>query len=63
VREQTTRGDALISLATLGIWTPRSSWYSCLPGPGEGQGWIVDVPIPIPSPSPSETSGDEGSAE
>ncbi len=54
VREQTTDDDAIIGVATLGIWTPRSSWYYCLPGPGEGKGWVVDVPIPSPSDESSE---------
>jgi hypothetical protein len=59
VREQTTTNDVVLGVATLGVWTPRSSWYSCLPGPGEGQGWIVDVPIPRPGEAPV----DEGSAQ
>jgi len=56
VREQTTSDDAIVSVATLGIWTPRSSWYYCLPGPGEGKGWMIDVPIPSP---PEESGGAE----
>jgi len=29
VREETTFVDGLFNLVTLGIWTPRSSWYYC----------------------------------
>ena len=29
VREETTFLDGLFDLITLGIWTPRSSWYYC----------------------------------
>lgn len=29
IREETTFWDGLCSTFTLGIWTPRSSWYSC----------------------------------
>jgi hypothetical protein len=69
VREQTTSDDALIGAFTLGIWTPRSSWYYCLPGPGEGTGWMVDVPIPsaldeVPDtesePPPNDDAGNGG---
>lgn len=56
IREQTTSDDALLGIVTLGLWTPRSSWYSCLPGPGEGRDWIVDVPIPSPPPPDDESA-------
>jgi len=36
VREQTTFVDGLFDFFTLGIWSPRSSWYYCLPAPGTG---------------------------
>jgi len=29
IREQTRFVDGLFNLITLGIWTPRSSWYYC----------------------------------
>ena len=29
IREQTTFVDGLFNVITLGIWTPRSSWYHC----------------------------------
>lgn len=29
VREETTFVDGLFNVITLGIWTPRSSWYYC----------------------------------
>ena len=29
IREETTFVDGLLQLVTLGIWTPRSSWYYC----------------------------------
>lgn len=29
VREETTFVDGLLNSITLGIWTPRSSWYHC----------------------------------
>ena len=35
VREETRFVDGLFDFLTLGIWTPRSSWYYCLPEPGE----------------------------
>lgn len=36
VREETTFVDGLCELPTLGIWSPRSSWYYCRPAPEEG---------------------------
>jgi hypothetical protein len=33
IREDTTAVDALIGLSTLGIWSPRSSWYHCAKAP------------------------------
>jgi hypothetical protein len=33
VREEQTFVDGLLELPTLGIWSPRSSWYYCLPAP------------------------------
>lgn len=62
VREQTTSDDAVIGMATLGVWTPRSSWYYCLPGPGEGSDWVVDVPVPG-LPDPPANADDEESME
>jgi hypothetical protein len=32
IKEQTTFGDGFIQIITLGIITPRSVWYYCLPG-------------------------------
>jgi hypothetical protein len=29
IKEQTTFVDGIFNLITLGIWTPRSSWYYC----------------------------------
>ena len=31
VKEETRFSDGLFQLLTLGIWSPRSSWYTCLP--------------------------------
>lgn len=33
IREQTTFVDGLCAAVTLGIWEPRSSWYTCRAGP------------------------------
>jgi hypothetical protein len=33
VREERRFSDGFFALVTLGIWTPRSSWYYCLPEP------------------------------
>ena len=35
VREQTTFGDGLVELLTLGLWSMRSSWYYCAPAGAE----------------------------
>jgi hypothetical protein len=37
VREQTTTVDTLCRIPTLGIWSPRSSWYYCLPAPAAAE--------------------------
>jgi len=33
ISERTTFTDGLLGVATLGIWSPRSTWYYCLPNP------------------------------
>jgi hypothetical protein len=38
VREEQTFVDGVFELFTLGIWSPRSSWYYCLPQGAEGDG-------------------------
>lgn len=35
IREQTRFSDGFFSFITLDIWTPRSSWYYCLPEKGK----------------------------
>jgi hypothetical protein len=35
IREQTTFGDGFFNLISLGIYTPRSSWYECAAPTGE----------------------------
>jgi len=32
IREETSLSDVGLALVTLGIWMPRSSWYSCVDG-------------------------------
>ncbi len=36
IHEQTTFSDGLFALFTLGIYTPRTSFYYCLPAPADG---------------------------
>ena len=31
IREEKTFFDVMLGIVTLGIWTPRSSWYHCAP--------------------------------
>jgi hypothetical protein len=37
IREETTFGDGVISLLTLGVYTPRTSHYHCLAAPGDAR--------------------------
>ena len=36
ITEETTFGDGVFNLITLGIWAPRSTYYVCRPAPAEG---------------------------
>ena len=36
IREETTFGDGFFNLVTLGIYTPRTSWYHCAQSPATG---------------------------
>lgn len=38
IREEQTFVDGVFELITLGIWSPRSSWYHCLPKAENGDG-------------------------
>lgn len=33
IKEQTTFEDGLADFFTLGIWSPRTTWYTCLAAP------------------------------
>ena len=49
VQEQTTFVDGLARLATLGIWTPRSTTYYCLSAP---------PPVVTHAPAPAAPAGE-----
>lgn len=50
LKEKTTFTDGIIELFTIGIVSPKSAWYYCLPEPAAMKPLTTIVPAPVPTP-------------